>query len=277
MLWQSGGNVSNYGKLKRKQLASLINRRAAWPFDTPKQMKANKVKTATAAAVSIVREAGNIESMFKRNSLGYLTSDKASNDISVEDGIGYIVTKLEAGQSANRQAILFAAWVFKTKTAEEGKTFAEKLKDRWAGSTIDNLLSISRALPTFEKSGLNIESVRDIYGLRECSKLLKGEDTSKQAVALLNKGESPRNVKEKLNPKQEAEPKQEAVESESLADKEGIAATLVLTYVERFAILADSEARLKLARQIISKLALGNFILASTDAHQAIQTLKAKK
>jgi hypothetical protein len=241
-------------------------------------MKTKTAKTATTTPVSIVREAGNIESMFKRNSLGYLTSDKASNDISVEDGIGYIVTKLEAGQSANRQAILFAAWIFKTKTIEEGKTFAEKLKERWAGSTVDNLLSISRALPTFEKSGLDITQVRDIYGLRECSKLLKGEDTSKQAVALLNKGESPRNVKEKLNPKQEREEREESpMESESLADKEGIAATLVLTYVERFAILADSEARLKLARQIISKLALGNFILASTDAHQAIQTLKAKK
>ena len=251
----------------------------AWPVNTPKQMKTKTAKTASMEVVQnlkIVREAGNIDSMFKRNSLGYLESGKAT-DVSVEDGIGYIVTKLEAGQSANRQAILFAAWIFKTKTIEEGKTFAEKLKERWAGSTVDNLLSISRALPTFEKSGLNIESVRDIYGLREVSKLLKGEDTSKQAVALLNKGERPRNVKEKLNPKQEAEPKQEAVESESLADKEGIAATLVLTYVERFAILADSEARLKLARQIVSKLALGNFILASTDAHQAIQTLKAKK
>ena len=277
MLWQSGGNVSNYGKLKRKQLASLINRRAAWPFDTPKQMKANKVKTATAAAVSIVREAGNIESMFKRNSLGYLTSDKASNDISVEDGIGYIVTKLEAGQSANRQAILFAAWVFKTKTAEEGKTFAEKLKDRWAGSTIDNLLSISRALPTFEKSGLNIESVRDIYGLRECSKLLKGEDTSKQAVALLNKGESPRNVKEKLNPKQEAEPKQESAPVLNEADQQQKLEVLILSYVETLAKLADSDSRLKIARQIVSKLHLGNYILGHTDAIKAIQDLKAKK
>jgi hypothetical protein len=133
-----------------------------------------------------------------------------------------------------------------------------------------------RSLKAFESKGLSIANVRDLYGLRECSKLLKGDETSKQAVALLNKGESPRNVKEKLSPKAERE-EQEPVESESLADKEGIASTLVLTYVERFAILADSEARLKLARQIISKLALGNYILASTDAHQAIQTLKAKK
>ena len=249
-----------------------------WPFDTPKQMKTKTAKTATTTPVSIVREAGHIESMFKRNTLGYMESGKnAAIDISLADSVGYVVSKLESGQSAIRDAILFSGWVFKNKPEEEGKAFADMLKDRWSGSTVPNLISISKSLPLFETKGLSIANVRDLYGLRECSKLLKGDETSKQAVALLNKGESPRNVKEKLNPKQEAEPKQEAVESESLADKEGIASTLVLTYVERFAILADSEARLKLARQIISKLALGNYILASTDAHQAIQTLKAKK
>ena len=241
-----------------------------------------KTKTATAvksASVAIVREAGNIESMFKRNALGYMESGKnASIDISLADSVGYVVSKLESGQSAIRDAILFSGWVFKNKPEEEGKAFADMLKDRWTGSTVPNLISISKSLSLFESKGLSIANVRDLYGLRECSKLLKAEDTSKQAVALLNKGESPRNVKEKLNPKQVNEPKQDApVESESLADKEGIASTLVLTYVERFAILADNDARLKLARQIISKLALGNYILASTDAHQAIQTLKAKK
>ena len=244
-------------------------------------MKTAKAKSASLEVVQnlkIVREAVSIESMFKRNSLGYLESGKASNDISVEDSVGYVVSKLESGQSAVREAILFSGWLFKTKPEEDGKAFADKLKERWNGSTIPNLISISKSLGLFESKGLSIANVRDLYGLRECSKLLKSEETSKQAVALLNKGESPRNVKEKLNPKAEREEREESpVESESLADKEGIAATLVLTYVERFAILADSEARLKLARQIISKLALGNYILASTDAHQAIQTLKAKK
>ena len=242
-----------------------------------------QTKTATkvvkSASVAIVREVGNIESMFKRNALGYMESGKsASIDISLADSVGYVVSKLESGQSAIRDAILFSGWVFKNKPEEEGKAFADLLKDRWSGSTVPNLISISKSLPLFETKGLSIANVRDLYGLRECSKLLKGDETSKQAVALLNKGESPRNVKEKLNPKQEAETKQDApVESESLADKEGIASTLVLTYVERFAILADNESRLKLARQIISKLALGNYILASTDAHKAIQDLKAKK
>jgi len=242
------------------------------------KMKATTTKAVKSAAVAIVREAGNIDSMFKRNALGYMESGKASADISVEDSVGYVVSKLESGQSAIRDAILFSGWVFKNKPEAESKAFADMLKDRWSGSTVPNLISISKSLETFESKGLSIANVRDLYGLRECSKLLKGEETSAKAVALLNKGESPRNVKEKLSPKAEREEKEASpVESESLADKEGIASTLVLTYVERFAILADSEARLKLARQIISKLALGNFILASTDAHQAIQTLKARK
>jgi uncharacterized secreted protein with C-terminal beta-propeller domain len=119
--------------------------------------------------------------------------------------------------------------------------------------------------------------VRDLYGLRECSKLLKGDETSKQAVALLNKGESPRNVKEKLSPKQEAEPKQEPVESESLENKAAIQEAIILTAIERYAILADNESRLKLTRQIVSKMSLGNYILGHTDAIKAIQDLKAKK
>lgn len=238
-----------------------------------------KTAVKTAVKLSVVNEPTNIDQMFKRNSLGYLQANPAykGTELAIEDCAGYVVSKLESGQSAVREAILFSGWIFKNRPEEESKAFADKLKERWNGSTIPNLISISKSLPLFETKGLSIANVRDLYGLRECSKLLKGDETSKQAVALLNKGESPRNVKEKLSPKQEPEPKQEPVESESLADKEGIASTLVLTYVERFAILADSEARLKLARQIISKLALGNYILASTDAHKAIQDLKAKK
>jgi hypothetical protein len=247
-----------------------------WPFDKPKQMK---TKTAKTASVSIVREAVSIESMFKRNSLGYMESGKnAAIDISLADSVGYVVSKLESGQSAIRDAILFSGWVFKNKPEEEGKAFADMLKDRWSGSTVPNLISISKSLPLFETKGLSIANVRDLYGLRECSKLLKGEDTSKQAVALLNKGESPRNVKEKLNPKQEREEREESpVESESLENKAAIQEAIILTAIERYAILADNESRLKLTRQIVSKMSLGNYILGHTDAIKAIQDLKAKK
>ena len=242
-------------------------------------MKANKTaKSATTTSVSIVREAVSIDSMFKRNSLGYLESGKASNDISVEDSVGYVVSKLESGQSAVREAILFSGWLFKTKPEAESKAFADKLKERWNGSTVPNLISISRSLETFESKGLSIANVRDLYGLRECSKLLKGEETSKQAVALLNKGESPRNVKEKLQPKAEREEREESpAESESLSDKEALLETQILRAVERYAIIADNETRLKLTRQIVSKMSLGNYILGHTDAIKAIHDLKAKK
>ena len=114
--------------------------------------------------------------------------------------------------------------------------------------------------------------------MRECSKLLKGEETSKQAVALLNKGESPRNVKEKLQPKAEREEREESpAESESLSDKEALLETQILRAVERYAIIADNETRLKLTRQIVSKMSLGNYILGHTDAIKAIHDLKAKK
>ena len=251
-----------------------------WLVHTPKQMKANKVKSAP---VAIVNEVPSIDSMFQTSSLGYLIAPSSrmidASKITIEDGIGYIVTKLEAGQSANRQAILFAAWIFKTKTIEEGKAFSEKLKARWSGSTIDNLLSIARALPALEKIGLDLNEVNDVYGLREVSKLIKDEKTSAQAIKLLNAGESPRKVKTTLAPKKVEEKKTEekVEESESLENKAAIQAAIMLTAVERFALLADHESRLKIARQMISKLSLGNFILASTDAHQAIQTLKAKK
>jgi len=235
-------------------------------------------KVVKSASVAIVREAGSIEAMFKRNALGYMESGKASADISVEDSVGYVVSKLESGQSAIRDAILFSGWVFKNKPEEEGKAFADMLKDRWSGSTVPNLISISKSLSLFETKGLSIANVRDLYGLRECSKLLKGEDTSAKAVALLNKGESPRNVKEKLNPKAEREEREESpVESESLENKAAIQEAIILTAIERYAILADNESRLKLTRQIVSKMSLGNYILGHTDAIKAIQDLKAKK
>jgi len=243
-------------------------------------MKANKVKQAV--KLTVVNEPSNIDSMFQTSSLGYLIAPTSkhidASKITIDDGIGYIVTKLEAGQSANRQAILFAAWVFKTKTIEEGKSFSERLKERWSGSTIDNLLSISRTLPALEKNGLDISMVKDVYGLRECSKLIKDEKTSSEAIKLLNAGESPRKVKATLAPKQASEPKQEApVESESLENKAAIQEAIILTAIERYAILADNESRLKLTRQIVSKMSLGNYILGHTDAIKAIQDLKAKK
>ena len=245
----------------------------------------NATKTKAAkVAVSVVREPVAIDQMFKRNSLGYLVtgSDKnheAGVNLSLEDAVGYVVSKLDAGQSAIRDAILFSAWVFKNKPEEQSKAYAEQLKARWSGSTIPNLISISKALPSFEDKGLSIDKVKDLYALREVSKLLKGEETSGKAVALLNEGKSPRAVKESLQPKAEREEREETTESKpvNFADEADKLETLLLSYTDKYSKIGEGEARLKIARQIIAKLNLGGYILMHADAAAAVQTLKAKK
>jgi hypothetical protein len=233
-------------------------------------MKTKTIKTA------VVRETGSIDTLFKRNSLGYLESAKKV-DISMADAVGYVVTKLDAGQSAMREAILFTGWVFKNKPEEQSKAFADELKTRWTGSTIPNLVSIAKALPSFEEKGLAVDKVRDLYGLREVSKLIK--DGNKDAVALLNNGESPRAVKNKLAAptKGESEPKSEESEPINIVNESEKFASLLLGYADKFAKLAESEDRLKVARQLVAKLNLGGYLLMHADAAAAVQTLKAKK
>jgi hypothetical protein len=238
-------------------------------------MKTANKKTA-AANLSVVREPVAIDQMFKRNSLGYLESSKAA-DISLDDAVGYVVTKLDAGQSAIRDAILFSAWVFKNKPEEQSKAYADQLKLRWSGSTIPNLISISKALPSFEDKGLSIDKVKDLYALREVSKLLKAEDGHK-AIALLNEGMSPRALKKELSepkaPKQEETSEPKAVNFADEADK---LETLLLSYTDKYSKIGEGEARLKIAKQIIAKLNLGGYILMHVDAAKAVETLKAKK
>jgi hypothetical protein len=235
-------------------------------------MKTKTLKTA------VVREIGSIESLFKRNSLGYLESAKKV-DISMADAVGYVVTKLDAGQSAMREAILFTGWVFKNKPEEQSKAFADELKKRWTGSTIPNLVSIAKALPSFEEKGLAVDKVRDLYGLREVSKLIK--DGNKDAVALLNEGKSPRAVKESINPKNKPPQGEsqtgDADEPINIVNESEKFASLLLGYADKFAKLAESEDRLKVARQLVAKLNLGGYILLHTEAAKAVETLKAKK
>lgn len=240
-------------------------------------MKTANKKTAT-ANLSVVREPMAIDQMFKRNTLGYLESSKAA-DISLDDAVGYVITKLDAGQSAIRDAILFSAWVFKNKPEEQSKAYSEQLKARWSGSTIPNLISISKALPSFEDKGLSIDKVKDLYALREVSKLLKGDDTSKQAVALLNEGKSPRAVKESLNPKDKPVKQEDKSDSVPLnfASEADKLETLILSYTDKYSKVGEHEDRIKIARHVIAKLNLGGYILMHVDAAKAVETLKAKK
>jgi len=236
-------------------------------------MKTKTLKTA------VVREPVSIDQMFKRNSLGYLISEPSykGTAIAIEDAVSYVVTKLESGQSAMREAILFTGWIFKNRPEAESKAFGESLKTRWHGSTLPNMISIAKALGTFEEKGLAVDKVRDLYGLRECSALLKAGNS--EAFALLNEGKSPRAVKEAIQPKKkpDSEPTPDQSEPVNLVNETDKFAKLLLGYADKFAMLADNEERLKIARQLIAKLNLGGYMLLHTDAAKAVESLKAKK
>ena len=242
-------------------------------------MQANKAAAVKApqVKVTLVREPSSIDQMIKRNALGYLDG-KA--EISIEDSVGYVVHKLESGQSAIREAILLCGWVFKTKTAEQARKFEDSLKSRWSGSTLPNLISISKQIGKFEGAGLDLTQVKDLYGIRECAKLIKSEEHGKKAIAMLNSGESPRAVQKKLNPS-DAPVKQEKTTSApvvvNVGDEADKIETLILSYVDRYAKLGEHEDRLKLTRQIIAKMAIGNYTFLPSDAAKAVETLKAKK
>lgn len=96
----------------------------------------------------------------------------------------------------------------------------------------------------------------------------------------MNNGESPRAVKNKLaapSAKGEGEPKTEESEPINIVNETEKFASLLLGYADKFAKLAESEDRLKVARQLVAKLNLGGYILLHTEAAAAVQTLKAKK
>jgi hypothetical protein len=248
-----------------------------WLANTPKDKKMSiKTKAAVKAAVTIVREPSAIDQLFRRNALGYLESSKAG-EISIEDSVGYVVHKLEAGQSAMREAILLCGFVFKTKTAEDSKKFEESLKSRWSGSTLPNLVSIAKQLGKFEADGLDLNKVKDLYGVRDCAKLLKSEEHGKKAIAMLNEGKAPRAVQKELSPKDETPSTPAAPVVVNIGDESDKLETLILTYVDRYAKLGEHESRLKLTRQIIAKMAIGNYTFLPTDAAKAVETLKAKK
>jgi hypothetical protein len=254
-------------KVTKVSKEKAVNKAASKVIETPVEVN---------TAVTIVREPSAIDSMFKRNSLGYLESSKAG-DISIEDSVGYVVHKLEAGQSAMREAILLCGWVFKTKTAEQAKAFEDSLKSRWNGSTLPNLVSIAKQLGKFEAEGLDLNKVKDLYGVRDCAKLLKSEEHGKKAIALLNEGKAPRAVQKELKPKDETPATPATPVVVNIGDESDKLETLILTYVDRYAKLGEHESRLKLTRQIIAKMNLGGYTFLPTEAAKAVETLKAKK
>jgi len=139
------------------------------------------------------------------------------------------------------------------------------------------MISIAKALGTFEEKGLSVDKVRDLYGLRECSALLKAGNA--QAFALLNEGKSPRAVREAIQPKKkpDSEPTPDQSEPVNLVNEKDKFGQLMLAYADKFALLAENEDRLKITRQIVAKMNLGGYMLLHTDAAKAVESLKARR
>lgn len=222
-----------------------------------------KEQKSKAVKVEVVREAVSIDALLKTTEAGYIHADAKIQDVPTADLVRYAVTKLEAGQSALRLAVLFTGAVFKTCTSEKAGLYADGLTTSW-GSMSKDILSIGRALPQLESTGLALANVRDLYGLREVRKILLGDDKAqtKKAVALLNEGKAPRKVREAVigSPKADPEPKAETA-PEPAVDKSAIAETQLLVAAERVAASIDHDERVKLALQVVAKLKLAGYAL----------------
>lgn len=222
-----------------------------------------KEQKSKAVKVEVVREAVSIDALLKTTEAGYMSADNRLQDVPTADLVGYAVSKLEAGQSALRLAVLFTGAIKKICTSEKFDLYADGLTTSW-GSMSKDILSIGKALPALEATGLSLSNVRDLYGLREVRKILLGEDKGqiKKAVALLNEGKAPRKVREAVigSPKAEPAPKAEAV-PEPVVDKSAIAETQLLVAAERVAASIDHDERVKLALQVVAKLKLAGYAL----------------
>ena len=150
-------------------------------------MKKTKVKPLK---TSVALDSTEIESCFDKTPLGYW---RATRVIPYDDAADYIISKLEIGASALRSVILCMSAVIQQDTLS-AFYLKQALEGRWSKVTLANLFSIAKQLPKFEKIGLQIDKVRDLYGLREASSLIK-KGNPERILALLNGGASPRKAK----------------------------------------------------------------------------------
>lgn len=226
-----------------------------------KEKNAIAVKTTK---VEIVRETGSIDSMLTQTRSGYIHADKKLNDIPTADLVNYAVEKLTAGQSALRQACLFTGAIYKTCTEEKQRLFADGLTLAWGGMSKD-ILSIGKALPTLEATGLALSNVKDLYGLREVRKILLGDDKAQtsKAVALLNEGKAPRKVREAVlgSSKGDKEPVPQEEPVEKIEDSALVIETQFIRLAERVALMIDHDDRVKVAMQVFAKLKLAGYAM----------------
>jgi hypothetical protein len=254
---------------KHEPVSSDDNRRAECVALDYQEMK-TKTKNAK---LEIVRDAASIDALLTRNDRGYLNANAKLADVPTADLVTYAVTKLEAGQSALRDAVLFAGAVFKTCTEEKAKLFADGLTVTFGGMSKD-ILSIGRALPQFEARGLSLSNVRDLYGLRDIRKLALGEDkaVADKAIALLNAGKPARVARKEIMDAQapavsiigaESKAKQAAPQPEPAnpEEKAEVIRRLFTGYAEKVQELFDHDERVKIAQQAVAKLKLAGWSL----------------
>lgn len=163
-------------------------------------MATKTAKTAVKAVkIEIAAKSADLDSIFgNRNSLGYVQAQGCIADLSVSDVGSWIESKIDSSRAALSTAVLAFHAFSRVATSEN----VEKLKLRLEGSRTcgKDIVSLAKAMSSFEERGLNVSKVRDIYGLRDVRALALGSHTkaSEKAIALLNEGESPRKVKNEV-------------------------------------------------------------------------------
>lgn len=168
-----------------------------------------------AVKVEVAATPQSLDSLFgNRNALGYVQDCIEIACLSVSDVAGWIETKIDSSRSALSSAVLAFSAYARVATSENVTKLAERISgSRTCGKDI---VSLGRAMSSFEERGLNIAKVRDIYGLRDCRTLALGNHAEASALAIteLNAGKSPRAVKNQVS---EAFP--EAVKARKPAQK----------------------------------------------------------
>lgn len=149
--------------------------------------------------LEVVPTPQDLDSLFgNRNSLGYVQANASIADLSVSDVGSWIETKIDSSRAALSTAVLAFSAYSRVATAENVEKLAERISaSRTCGKDI---VSLGKAMSSFEERGLNIANVRDIYGLRDVRSLALGNNAEASALAIteLNAGKSPRAVKNQV-------------------------------------------------------------------------------
>ena len=242
-----------------------------------------KVKAHT-LNVEIQRNASDIESLFKRDSLGY---GKAAGEMPSGETFGvYIAEKLQARDGVLRDVIL-NAFAFK-KAEGEWKKSLEVASERYAGPTIACIKTAVGLLDHAHEAKIPLSNVRDLYGLRELAVEIKNALKDKDESTLqtlrdsLKKGESPRKVKAKLKGEDTTEEKEEAIVSDSLAvvsptESVDVARQVALAKIEKLRDMTTDE-KSGFIRHALSILGLSKeYTLCSNTYLDGLKSAKAKK